>query len=84
MIDHDQNGPFVRAYGATTEPQTERVYAVEVKRGDDVEYWDLQFEPDNERARGTIRVAQRHLPGAVCRIMHREITIVATDWIYDV
>lgn len=87
-IDHDLNGPFVRAHCATPEPQTETVYGLEATYSDGVvEVWNTRTHPhtlDEQRGLAeSARWSARHDGhGSVVSIkrVSREVTIVATEW----
>jgi hypothetical protein len=81
-IEHDQNGPFVRAHNASPEAQTETVYAVEVMHNGVAEHWDVSATPFTEkRYADTRRLAYRVKPGSDVRRVSRTVTITASEWI---
>lgn len=81
-IEHDQNGPFVRAHAATTEGQTETVYAVEVSHEGTTEWWDVSAKPlTNKRYADIRQMAYRNRRGADIRLVSRKVTISATEWV---
>lgn len=89
MITHDDNGPFLRsAYGATTEPQTETVYAIEViYSSGKPDYWNAQTVPHTREAVNNLRqsVARSERDAGKRRVVSatavfRTVTISATPW----
>jgi hypothetical protein len=92
LIEHDSNGPFVRSHAATTEGQTEAVYAVRVKyKSGKEEFWDPQVKPHtNESVNKTRDMAYRFVNRdmkqnqvASIEAVSRTVTITATDWEED-
>lgn len=87
LMDHDDNGPFVRSsHDATPEGQTETVFGIEVRyRNGDIEVWDTHHDQiTDERERDIRQMAYRHggkeRPIADIRQVSRRVTISATPW----
>ncbi len=87
-IEHDVNGPFVRAARMSEPCRSEAVFAIEVhtqKKG--VEYWGTRPEPytDDEvgkQRQDAYRFARSMGWGRVYSVRRaaRIVTITATDW----
>lgn len=85
MIEHNINGPFVRAaWNATAVPQTEIAYAVRVKFADGhEEVWSAQDTPtEPHRLNRWIQTwSTKEKPIIDVTPVQREVTISATDWV---
>ena len=86
MIQHDLNGPFVRAARSAWAPQTETVWAYRVETSDGVvEYWNErhnQFsdtEIESMRA-SAMRRATREVRLLSMDVVTKTVTISGTDW----
>lgn len=85
-IEHDDNGPFVRAARAgIASGQTETVHAVAVSYlSGEVEYWNARAKPftDDEVRDIRMRAYRFKRSGRVLDVWptSREVTISATEW----
>lgn len=82
-IRHDENGPFVlAARGDLTAGQTERVYAFETSiDGNERQWWNTMPVPfESDEVRSFRQFLDRYKPGAMFRVVHRDVTITATEW----